>query len=83
MKIVPPTSARPTPTGNATDMPATAIAAESRMFERLNTTPAANGQSQVTPKLALRLAMKPQFAFSPQLPSVRPIASAKASRPIT
>ena len=82
LATVPPTSASPTPTGNATDIPATAIAAERRMFEALKTMPPRNGHTHCDVELDLRFSTK-LHAQPPDDPIVNPARSEKRTSPIT
>ena len=82
LATVPPTSASPTPTGNATDIPATAIAADRRMFEALKTMPPRKGHIHCEAELVLRFSTK-LHAPPPREPIVKPARSAKMTSPRT
>ena len=64
-------------------MPATAIAAASRMFAALNTMPPRNALPKFAADACFRLATKPHSGAPPKLPNVKPETSAKSSTPST
>ena len=82
LATVPPTRAKPTPTGNATDIPATAIAADRRIFEALNTMPPRKGQIHCDAELDFTFSTK-LHGPPPSEPAVKPARRAKITRPRT
>ena len=67
--MTPSTSARPTPTGNATAMPAMSMAATSRMFDKLKMIPPKNAEPSQRPSACARSAKNPRPPL-PELPKV-------------
>ena len=72
----------PTPTGKATDMPASDTLAESRMFEALKMTPPRSALHTAAEDTCARSAVKLRPP-SPKLPSVKPTSSEKSRMPMT
>ena len=76
------TSARPTPKGKATERPASEVEAESRMLDRLNTTPPMMADSIPAEVTCMRSGTKLR-PCSPMLPSVNPMTRENKRMPIT
>lgn len=80
--MTPKTKASPTPTGKATDIPHTAIAADSRMLDALKIIPPSNALPILEKSACLRSVRKLR-PFSPWLPRVKAKNNAQSTIPNT
>ena len=80
--MTPSTSASPTPSGKATESPASDTEAESRMFEALKITPPST--TLPTPRAsACARSGRNERPSEPMLPMVNPTTSVKSTMPMT
>jgi hypothetical protein len=80
--MTPSTSASPTPSGKATESPASDTEAESRMFEALKITPPSTTLPMPPHSACARSSRKGRPSV-PMLPIVKPRRMAKSTMPIT